>query len=80
MVNNAGIAIEMDEPVPIWDVKEATWDKTLQINAKSVFHGCKYAAAQMIKQEPLQSGDRGWIVNTASIVGLVAAPSAGTSH
>jgi hypothetical protein len=31
----------------------------------------KYAIAQMMKQDPLPSGDRGWIVNISSIGGLV---------
>lgn len=72
MVNNAGIAIEAWAPQPIWEFSEDTWDKTLLINAKGVFLGCKYAAAQMVKQEPREEwgGDRGWIVNLASVLGL----------
>jgi hypothetical protein len=31
----------------------------------------KYAIAQMMRQEPRPSGDRGWVVNIASIGGLV---------
>lgn len=31
----------------------------------------KYATAQMVKQEPHSSGDRGWVISTASILGLV---------
>lgn len=70
MVNNAGIAIEAHRPQPVWEMDEETWDQTMKINAKGVFLGCKYAAAQMVKQEPLESGCRGWIVNMASILGL----------
>lgn len=69
MVNNAGVGLL--KSVPVWDVEEATWDSQQEVNAKSVFLGCKYASKQMISQEPGVSGDRGWIVNTASIVGLV---------
>ena len=36
--------------------------------------GIRAAAAQMVKQEPYPSGDRGWIVNLASVFGLVAFP------
>lgn len=43
----------------------------MRINARGVFLGCKHASAQMIRQEPHVNGDRGWIVNTASIFGLV---------
>jgi NAD(P)-dependent dehydrogenase (short-subunit alcohol dehydrogenase family) len=44
----------------------------MRVNAKSVFLGCKYGIAQMLKQKPHSSGDRGWIINIASIFGLVA--------
>lgn len=30
----------------------------------------------MKDQEPGETGDRGWIVNTASIMGLIAVPTA----
>jgi len=74
MVNNAGIAIEAYNPQPIWEYSEDNWDRTLAVNAKGVYLGCKYASAQMIKQEPHGNGDRGWIVNLASILGLVGTP------
>lgn len=41
------------------------------VNARSVFLGMKYAVAQMMKQEPLSTGERGWIINIASIGGQV---------
>ena len=45
----------------------------MQVNARSVFLGTKFAIAQMLKQEPLQpSGDRGWIINISSIMGSIA--------
>jgi NAD(P)-dependent dehydrogenase (short-subunit alcohol dehydrogenase family) len=48
----------------------------MAINAKGIFLGCKYATKQMLAQEPLKNTDgseksRGWIVNTASVQGLV---------
>ncbi|TVY40761.1 putative oxidoreductase [Lachnellula subtilissima] len=74
MVNNAGVALEARDPQPIHLTSESTWDITLAVNAKSVFLGCKYATAQMLKQPPHESGDRGWIVNMSSIKGLVGGP------
>jgi NAD(P)-dependent dehydrogenase (short-subunit alcohol dehydrogenase family) len=74
MVNNAGIAMESRDPQPIHLTAESTWDITQAVNAKSVFLGCKYATAQMLKQLPHESGDRGWIVNMSSIKGLVGGP------
>jgi NAD(P)-dependent dehydrogenase (short-subunit alcohol dehydrogenase family) len=73
MVNNAGIAIEARSPAPIHTTAEETWDTTMNVNAKSVFLGCKYAIAQFLAQLPLPSSDgsKGWIINVSSIYGLV---------
>jgi NAD(P)-dependent dehydrogenase (short-subunit alcohol dehydrogenase family) len=46
----------------------------MRVNVKSVFLGCKYALAQMLAQEPHTSGDRGWIINISSIMGMIAGP------
>ncbi|KAI9811898.1 MAG: hypothetical protein M1827_005249 [Pycnora praestabilis] len=78
MVNNAGIAFEGSSPLPIHETDDLRWDLTMRVNVRSVFLGCKYATAQFLKQSPHESGDRGWIINTASIlgmVGLAGAPS-----
>jgi NAD(P)-dependent dehydrogenase (short-subunit alcohol dehydrogenase family) len=73
-VNNAGISTEARHPAVCHLTDENVWDLTLSVNAKSVFLGCKYAIEQMLKQEPHSSGDRGWIVNIASIMGLIGGP------
>jgi NAD(P)-dependent dehydrogenase (short-subunit alcohol dehydrogenase family) len=70
MVNNAGISIEAADPQPIHTTTEETWDITMRVNAKSVFLGCKYAVAQMLKQDIRECGSRGWIINISSIYGL----------
>ena len=36
-----------------------------------VYHGCKYAIAQMMKQDYNDMGRRGWIVNVSSMLGYV---------
>ncbi|KAF2204062.1 putative short chain type dehydrogenase [Delitschia confertaspora ATCC 74209] len=74
MVNNAGVSLETKDPRPIWEYAEGIFDKTIAINLRGVFLGCKYASAQMIKQDPHPNGDRGWIINLASIVGLIGMP------
>ena len=58
----------------VHEMTEESWDKVMNINSRSVFLGCKYACAQFMKQTPHPSGHRGWIVNTASIMGLVGQP------
>lgn len=74
IVNNAGISIEARKPAVLHLTDEETWDTTLRVNTKSVFLGCKYALTQMLAQEPHSSGDRGWIVNVSSIMGIIAGP------
>jgi NAD(P)-dependent dehydrogenase (short-subunit alcohol dehydrogenase family) len=72
MVNNAGIAVETGEHGnrPIWDVDEEAFERTMRINVRGVFLGVKYASRQMKDQEPGANGDRGWIINLASVYGL----------
>ncbi|KAF2172544.1 hypothetical protein M409DRAFT_35571 [Zasmidium cellare ATCC 36951] len=75
LANNAGISVESTHAVPhgIHELSESDWDKTMAINVKGVFLGCKYGIRQMLKQDPLPGRkDLGWIVNTASVQGLVA--------
>jgi NAD(P)-dependent dehydrogenase (short-subunit alcohol dehydrogenase family) len=67
VVNAAGVA--GGGPVHLLDA--AAWDRVLDVNLKGTFLVCKHALAQMLKQ-PLQNGERGVIVNIASIEGLEA--------
>jgi len=75
MVNNAGISAEADDPRPVWEFTNANWDRTHAVNSTGVFYGVRAAAAQMIKQDAHPNGDKGWIINLASVYGLVASPN-----
>ena len=55
----------------IHEISEDEWDRVMGVNARSVFLGSKYAIIQMLKQPPHPNGERGWIINIASIGGLV---------
>lgn len=72
MVNNAGVFTGLHNIV---DETEEQYDFTMNVNAKGVWLGCKYAITQFMKQEPLKTSTgaevRGRIVNLASIGGLV---------
>ncbi|GME62416.1 NAD(P)-binding protein [Neofusicoccum parvum] len=74
MVNNAGVSFEAKAPAVLHLTDDGVWDETMRINARSVFLGCKHAIAQMLRQDPHESGDRGWIINMSSIMGLIAGP------
>ena len=65
MVNNAGIHIT---PTNVWETSMDDVDKIIGVNFKGIFHGCKYAAAHMVKQ------GSGSIVNTGSFFGKVGHP------
>jgi len=78
MCNNAGISTEVETGLSlrIHDTPTENYDRTHAINQKAVWLGCKYAIVQMLAQEPRQPnarGDRprGWIINTASMLGLI---------
>jgi NAD(P)-dependent dehydrogenase (short-subunit alcohol dehydrogenase family) len=66
LVNNAGIG---NPPIPIVDMPEEAWDRTLAVNLKSVFLCSKLAAKQFIKQ-----GGGGRIISVASQAGKTGYP------
>jgi NAD(P)-dependent dehydrogenase (short-subunit alcohol dehydrogenase family) len=68
MVNNAGVGVG---PHTIINVTEEKYDFLMAINIKGVWLCCKYAIAQMLKQEPLETGSRGKIVNIASVAAII---------
>ena len=56
------------------DVKD--FDRTHAVNERGVWLCCKYALKQMMAQEPREANargekTRGWIVNAASMLGLI---------
>jgi len=65
VVNAAGVA----GGGPVHLLEAAAWDRVLAVNLKGTFLVCKHALAQMLAQEPV-AGERGALVNVASIEGL----------
>ncbi|SCO91093.1 related to dehydrogenases with different specificities (related to short-chain alcohol dehydrogenases) [Fusarium oxysporum] len=73
LVNNAGISLESQGrlgPKLVADTDDSTFDTTWAVNARSAFLGCKYAIRQFLRQTPWPTGERGWIINIASVYGL----------
>jgi len=64
--NNAGIEGKV---APIAEYDEAVFDQVIGVNVKGVFLGLRHVLPVMLKQQ------RGAIVNTASIAGLVGSPN-----
>ena len=65
LFNNAGVMLETDGGVETTD--EATWDRTLAVNLKGVFLGCRHGIPA------LRRAGGGSIVNTASFVARLGA-------
>lgn len=78
---DAGITTELRHGLTkrIHDTDSKEFDETWSVNARGVWLCCKYAIKQMLAQEPRAPNargekTRGWIVNAASMLGLVALP------
>jgi 3-oxoacyl-[acyl-carrier protein] reductase len=67
MVNNAA---QIHQSTVI-SLMEEDWDRIIKTNLRGVFLGCKYAAAEMIKQ-----GKGGRIINLSSIHAKISEPQA----
>ncbi len=59
LFNNAGVCV----PNMVHTMSEEDWDRTININLKGVFLGCKYGLPELMKKG-------GVILNTASVAGL----------
>ena len=59
LFNNAGVCV----PNMVHTMSEEDWDRTISINLKGVFLGCKYGLPELMKKG-------GVILNTASVAGL----------
>jgi NAD(P)-dependent dehydrogenase (short-subunit alcohol dehydrogenase family) len=71
VVNNAGVTSNS----PLEQLKAEDWESVLRVNLTGVFHVCKWAARQMLKQ-----GDGGSMINIASISALVGNRGGNNSH
>jgi NAD(P)-dependent dehydrogenase (short-subunit alcohol dehydrogenase family) len=65
LFNNAGVMLDGDDDAVA--TEESIWDKTMAINAKGVFFGCKYGVPA------LRRAGGGSIINTASFVAIMGA-------
>jgi NAD(P)-dependent dehydrogenase (short-subunit alcohol dehydrogenase family) len=65
LFNNAGVMLDGDDDAV--STEETIWDKTMAINAKGVFFGCKYGVPA------LRRAGGGSIINTASFVAIMGA-------
>lgn len=78
MTSTPGITVEVAQGVNkrVHEVDVADFDRLHNVNTRGVWLCCKHALGQMMAQEPREANargerTRGWIVNAASILGLV---------
>ena len=65
LVNNAGIII----PGTVEGLEEASWDRTMDVDLKSVYLGCQAALPVLSQNAPAS------IINIASISSMIASPN-----
>jgi NAD(P)-dependent dehydrogenase (short-subunit alcohol dehydrogenase family) len=61
LFNNAGVSASLS----ILETSEDEWDRTMNINLKGVFLGCKYALPHMVRKK------NGSIINMSSVSGIM---------
>ena len=76
-----GIAVETGQGMNkrVHEVDSSDFDRLHAVNERGVWLCCKYALGQMLEQEPREPNargerTRGWVLNAASMLGLVAYP------
>lgn len=78
LFNNAGIG-GVAKPTHLYT--EADWDQVMNINLKGAFFCEKYALQHILENKPdTKTGQRGNIILTSSIYGIVGAPDAPAYH
>lgn len=71
--NNAGVGAGG----LVWENSEEDWEWVLGVNLWGVIHGVRVFARTMLECAAQDPGYRGWIVNTASMAGLLNSPALG---
>jgi NAD(P)-dependent dehydrogenase (short-subunit alcohol dehydrogenase family) len=71
--NNAGVG----SGGLIWENSESDWEWVLGVNLWGVIHGVRIFTRLMLERSKVEEGYEGHIVNTASMAGLLNAPTLG---
>jgi NAD(P)-dependent dehydrogenase (short-subunit alcohol dehydrogenase family) len=69
LVNNAGVA---SKPGPVEETDDKDWRWVLDVNLMGVIYG-----SQILVPKMKEHGEGGWIINVASMAGMVGVPMAG---
>lgn len=80
LYNVAGISGRKWGDGPVHECTEEGWDATLDTNVKSMFFLCGAAIRQMLRQDLAPDGQRGCILNMASVLGFSPSPRFFSTH
>lgn len=80
LFNVAGISGRRFGDGPLHECSEEGWDHTIETNLRSVFLMCREALRVMLEQEPNESGQRGTILNMASVLAFSPEPKFFATH
>lgn len=78
--NVAGISGRRFGDGPVHECTEEGWDLTLETNVKSMFLMCRAAIRRMLLQMPGDNGQRGVILNMASVLASSPSPRFFNTH
>jgi len=70
LFNVAGISGRRFGDGPVHECTSDGWDVTLNANLKSMFFMCRAVVGHMLKQDPSRKGERGTVLNMASVLGF----------
>lgn len=80
LFNVAGISGRRFGDGPLHECTLEGWETTLDANLKSMFLTCRSVLRQMLAQPPAASGQRGAILNMASVLAFAPQPRFFASH
>jgi NAD(P)-dependent dehydrogenase (short-subunit alcohol dehydrogenase family) len=65
---------------PLHECSEEAWDRTFEVNVKSMFLVCREAIRRMLHQAPGEDGLRGVVLNMASVLAFSPEPRFFATH
>jgi NAD(P)-dependent dehydrogenase (short-subunit alcohol dehydrogenase family) len=74
LFNVAGISGRKYGDGPVHECTEEGWAKTIDANLTTQYRMCREAISVMLGQEPVANGQRGVVLNMASVLGLDPEP------
>jgi NAD(P)-dependent dehydrogenase (short-subunit alcohol dehydrogenase family) len=80
LFNVVGISVRRFGDGPVHECSEEAWDLAFTTNVKSMFLVCREVVRRMLRQEPGADGERGAVLNMASVLAFSPEPEFFATH